>query len=232
LIAKRIAEAIQYPKQVLEVGPGKGIMTRELLPVAESLKASEIDKEAIQFLTDLDILKKGQIIEGDFLQIDISSVFDGEFSIIGNFPYYISSQIVFKVIDNHSLIPEMVGMFQKEVAERIFAPPGSKTYGGISVLVASRYQSELLFILNEEDFNPPPKVKSAVIRLERKADALDDDAYRKLSVIVKAAFNQRRKTLRNSLRSVSISEIPSDLISKRPEQCSLEDFLRLSALLQ
>jgi 16S rRNA (adenine1518-N6/adenine1519-N6)-dimethyltransferase len=231
-IARRISSYLGYREQVLEIGPGKGIMTKSLVEVSKVLKAVEIDEEAIEYLLENQVLAEGRIINADFLNLQLSKVFEGQFSVIGNFPYYISSQIVFKIIENYELIPEMVGMFQKEVADRICSQSGSKVYGGISVLTASRYNAEYLFTLQENDFSPPPKVKSAVIRFIRKEDPMTDEDYAMLAKVVKAGFNQRRKTLRNSLKAILGDRIPEHLSSKRPEHCDLEDFVELASLLK
>lgn len=229
LVSRRIAEQLQLRSKVLEVGPGMGILTSELLEIVEDLKVVELDDDAIIYLAKNEILTEKEIIKGDILKLDLSEVFGAEFSVIGNFPYYISSQIIFKMVENHALVPEMVGMFQKELAERICSGPGSKAFGVISVLTQSRYDTEYLFTLDENEFSPPPKVKSAVIRLSRKENALPEDRYKKLSQVVKMAFNQRRKTLRNSLKAFGDRlSIPEELSSKRPEACSLEEFLKMS----
>ncbi len=228
-VSKRIAEQLQLRSKVLEVGPGMGILTAELLKIVDELKVIELDDDAIIYLAKNEILTEKEIIKGDILKLDPKEVFDQEFSVIGNFPYYISSQIIFKVVENHTLIPEMVGMFQKELAERICSEPGSKAFGVISVLTQSRYDTEYLFTLDEHEFTPPPKVKSAVIRLSRKENALEEKRYKKLSQVVKMAFNQRRKTLRNSLKGFGDRlVIPDELIAKRPEACSLDEFLQMS----
>lgn len=228
-IAERIADALQFRASVLEVGPGTGILSKALLKVAENFQAVEIDRESIDYLLQSQTLQGHQLLEHDFLRLDIKALFSEQFSVVGNFPYYISSQIVFKVLENYEQIPEMLGMFQKELAERICAGPGSKVYGAISVFVASRYDAEYLFTLNEDEFYPPPKVKSAVIRLRRKASPLDEAAYQGLSKVLKPAFGQRRKTMRNSLKVLADQlELPEEYSGKRPEQCSLEDFIFLS----
>lgn len=227
--AIQLAENLSFSKHVLEVGPGTGILTKELLKLEGDLKAAEVDDESIDFLLGNRILDTSQIIRENFLKLNLAELNSKDLCIAGNFPYYISSQIVIKVIENYPYVIEMIGMFQKEVAQRIVASPGSKTYGGISVLVASRYDTKYLFELSEDEFSPPPKVKSAVISMIRKESPLSESSYAALSRVVKLAFNQRRKTLRNSLKSISNEiEIPSEMLQQRPEQLSLKDFLVLS----
>ena len=174
------------------------------------------------------------MIEGDFLQYDLTSLFHDTFSIIGNFPYNISSQILFKVFDNRDRVSEVVGMFQKEVAERVAAGPGSKTYGILSVLLSAFYNIEYLFTVNENVFNPPPKVKSAVIRLRRN-DVKSLECDEKLFVqVVKAGFNQRRKTLRNALRQLNLplDRISEETLAKRAEQLSVAQFIEITKTIE
>jgi 16S rRNA (adenine1518-N6/adenine1519-N6)-dimethyltransferase len=170
------------------------------------------------------------VIEGDFLTLDLQGLFAEPFAVIGNFPYNISSQILFKVYENRNQIPEVVGMFQKEVAERVAAKPGSKTYGILSVLLTAFYDIEYLFTVHEHVFNPPPKVKSAVIRLRRNqvATLACDEAL--FTKVVKIGFNQRRKTLRNALKQLNmdLTAVPEDLLAKRAEQLSVEDFVAIT----
>lgn len=204
-IAARIAGAMQKAGQlgrVLEVGPGGGILTRELLAAgAYEVYAVEADADMVAHLRGRWPEMGERLIHQDFLALDLKSLFGGqEFSLIGNFPYNISTQILFKMLDDRAVIPEMVGMFQKEVADRVVAPPGSKTYGITSVLLQAFYETEYLFAVEPGSFNPPPKVRSAVIRLTRKPEfALQCDEKR-WRTIVKTAFNQRRKMLRNTLK--------------------------------
>jgi 16S rRNA (adenine1518-N6/adenine1519-N6)-dimethyltransferase len=238
-IAERIAESIQNRKdinRVLEIGPGTGILTRALMTREDiDLKLIEIDRESIEHLHERHPELGARIIEGDFLQIDLHSVFEGQpFILAGNFPYNISSQILFRVVENPELIPEMVGMFQKEVAERVVASPGSKVYGILSVLIQTFYRAEYLFSVSEGCFNPPPKVKSGVIRLTRNERKELPIPYPFFKNVVKSAFNQRRKTLRNSLSAFlndSLREEWAEILSLRPEQLSCGDFLSLAAKL-
>lgn len=226
-IAERIARSLTgRTANLLEIGPGMGVLTKYLVDDARyRFKAIELDTESVDYLhrhyPTLDV------IEGDFLRLDLSKIFDNAtFSIIGNFPYNISSQILFRVFEQRGSVPEVVGMFQKEVAERVAAGPGSKTYGILSVLLSAFYNIEYLFTVNENVFNPPPKVKSAVIRLTRN-DVAKLDCDEKLFVqVVKTGFNQRRKTLRNALKplNLSLDNIPDDLLAKRAEQLSVADF--------
>ena len=226
-IAERIARSLTgRTANLLEIGPGMGVLTKYLVDDARyCFKAIELDTESVDYLhrhyPTLDV------IEGDFLRLDLSKIFDNAtFSIIGNFPYNISSQILFRVFEQRGSVPEVVGMFQKEVAERIAAGPGSKTYGILSVLLSAFYNIEYLFTVHENVFNPPPKVKSAVIRLTRN-DVAKLDCDEKLFVqVVKTGFNQRRKTLRNALKplNLSLDNIPDDLLAKRAEQLSVADF--------
>ena len=232
-IAQKIVESLsnKSTKNVLEIGPGTGVLTQFLLENQDIiLKAIEIDSESVQYLSENYPQLSNDIIEANFLKLDLLDLFKEEFSIIGNFPYNISSQIFFKVLEYRDKIPEVVGMIQKEVAERICSPHGSKKYGILSVLLQAYYELEYLFTVNENVFNPPPKVKSAVIRLVRKKDIhLNCDEVLFFRV-VKAAFNQRRKMLRNSLKSIS-DEIPDEYAMLRPEQMSVEMFVELTRLL-
>lgn len=233
-IARRIVDSLSPESHnVLEIGPGMGVLTKYLTTKADiDFHAVEIDRESVTYLHNhyptLDI------IEGDFLKFDLSTLFHGSFAIIGNFPYNISSQILFKVFDCRDQVNEVVGMFQKEVAERVTAGPGSKTYGILSVLLSAFYNMEYLFTVNENVFNPPPKVKSAVIRLVRN-DVKSLECDEKLFVqVVKAGFNQRRKTLRNALRQVGkpIDSIPEDILSKRAEQLTTDQFITITKTLE
>ena len=226
-IAERIARSLTgRTANLLEIGPGMGVLTKYLVDNARyRFKAIELDTESVDYLhrhyPTLDV------IEGDFLRLDLSKIFDNAtFSIIGNFPYNISSQILFRVFEQRGSVPEVVGMFQKEVAERVAAGPGSKTYGILSVLLSAFYNIEYLFTVHENVFNPPPKVKSAVIRLTRN-DVAKLDCDEKLFVqVVKTGFNQRRKTLRNALKplNLSLDGIDETLLAKRAEQLTVADF--------
>ena len=229
-IAERIARSLTGRSRcLLEIGPGMGVLTKYLIGDERyHFAAIELDYLAVHY-------PELRVIEGDFLRLDLSSLFseselsDG-ISIIGNFPYNISSQILFRVFEHRDMVPEVVGMFQKEVAERVAAAPGSKTYGILSVLLTAFYDIEYLFTVHEHVFNPPPKVKSAVIRLKRNGvNRLDCDE--KLFVqVVKTAFNQRRKTLRNALKPLncSLDAIDDTILAKRAEQLSVQDFVGIT----
>lgn len=233
-IAERIVESLSTTtNHVLEIGPGMGVLTKYLIKKDElDFHVVEIDRESVAYLHDhyptLDV------IEGDFLKYDLTSLFQDTFCIIGNFPYNISSQILFKVFDNRDKVTEVVGMFQKEVAERVAAGPGSKTYGILSVLLSAFYNIEYLFTVHETVFNPPPKVKSAVIRLSRndvKALECDEELFIQ---VVKAGFNQRRKTLRNALRqlNVPLDRIGEEILAKRAEQLSVAQFIEITKTIE
>ena len=232
-IARDIAHSLSlnnYSK-VLEVGPGMGVLTQFLIPLDTETFVIEIDKESVSYLKKYYPELDNHLIEGDFLKLPLQEIFKEPIAIIGNFPYNISSQILFKAIDHKDLIPEIVGMFQKEVAERVVSPPGSKKYGIISVLLQCYYDVEYLFTVDETVFNPPPKVKSAVIRLRRNdRDKLECDE-KKFVQVVKTAFGQRRKTLRNALKSLNLVDenSGSKYLSLRAEQLSVEDFMNLTS---
>lgn len=226
-IAQKIAKSINgSPELVLEIGPGMGVLTRFLTQEHSNFKVIEIDKESVDYLIENKVLPSENVISGDFLELDLKDILPDNTCIIGNFPYNISSQIFFRVLENRHMVSQTVCMIQKEVAERLAAPPGSKTYGILSVLLQAYYKIEYLFTVHEHVFNPPPKVKSAVIRLERNAVkhlGCNEEVFFRL---VKASFNQRRKTLRNSLRSFVRPEILSDpIFDKRPEQLSVAEFV-------
>jgi len=232
-IASKIADSLSFEgyQNVLEIGPGMGVLTKYLLKKEKTIWVVEIDTESIDYLKSHYLHLTDRIINADFLKMDLASHFNDEpLAIIGNFPYNISSQIVFKAIEFRDLIPEFSGMFQKEVAMRIAAGPGSKTYGIISVLTQAFYDVEYLFTVPPTVFNPPPRVDSGVIRLVRKKDyhlPVDVPFFFR---VVKTAFNQRRKTLRNSLKSFQISDkLKEDVIfAQRPEQLSVEQFIELT----
>lgn len=236
-IASRIADTLSLDgyREVLEIGPGMGVMTKYLLEKPVDVYVIEIDTESVEYLNAHYPKLHGRIIGEDFLKYNLSRVFaDRQLAIIGNFPYNISSQIVFRMLEMRSQIPEFSGMFQKEVAERICEKPGSKTYGILSVLVQAFYDAEYLFTVSEHVFNPPPKVKSGVLRLTRKADfslPCDEALFFR---VVKTAFNQRRKTLWNSLKSLqypdSLKEDP--IFAQRPEQLGVDQFIALTQKLQ
>ena len=232
-IARDIAHSLSlnnYSK-VLEVGPGMGVLTQFLIPLNTETFVIEIDKESVSYLKKHYPELDNHLIEGDFLKLPLQEIFKEPIAIIGNFPSPISSQILFKAVDHKDLIPEIVGMFQKEVAERVVSPPGSKKYGIISVLLQCYYDVEYLFTVDETVFDPPPKVKSAVIRLRRNdRDKLDCDE-KKFIQVVKTAFGQRRKTLRNALKSLNLVDenTASQYLSLRAEQLSVEDFMNLTS---
>ena len=219
-------------KTVLEVGPGTGVLTQFLLKKDFDLHAIELDRESIAYLKQNFIQLTDNLIEGDFLRMNMEEVTTKPFALIGNFPYNISTQIFFKVLENKDQIPEVVGMLQKEVAERIAAPPGSKTYGILSVLLQAFYDIELLFSVPPEVFVPPPKVNSAVIRLRRnKVSALDCDE-KKFKMVVKTAFGQRRKTLRNALKSLTFATAPNEhILTLRAERLSVDDCVQITRCL-
>jgi len=235
-IARKITASLSGEAgNVLEIGPGTGILTRLLLEnEALNLKAIEIDAESVAFLSASFPGLQHHLIQADFLKTDLKRIFDTPFAIIGNFPYNISSQIFFKVLENRNAIPEVVGMVQKEVAERIAAPPGSKTYGILSVLLQAWYDIEYLFTVNENVFTPPPKVKSAVIRLTRNQQHALACNEKLFVSVVKTAFNQRRKTLRKALSSLigdkDFTKLP--FMAERAERLSVDDFVKLTASLQ
>lgn len=234
-IARKIVEAFKEAssEKVLEIGPGKGVLTDYLIEYfGNKLYAVEIDKESTEYLLkEYPDLEK-YLIEEDFLKLDLEKQVPGKTSIIGNFPYNISSQIFFKILKNRNTVPFVVGMVQKEVAERIAAPPGSKTYGILSVLLQAYYKVDILFQVGPKSFSPPPKVNSSVIRLKRNdVEKLDCDEKIFFS-IVKQSFNQRRKIIRNSLKSFLLNlETEDERLQKRPEQLSVADFVELTRLI-
>lgn len=217
-------------KDVLEIGPGTGALTTHLVNKKWKLSLLEIDNESIAFMKETFPALSDQIIEGDFLNMDIRKFVDSPFALIGNFPYNISSQIMFKVLEMRDDITEVVGMFQKEVAERLVSPAGSRKTGILSVLLQTWYDCEYLFTVDKEVFHPPPKVQSGVIRIKRnkrKSLEVDEKDFKR---IIKLAFNQRRKTLRNSLKSVLIEkeiDTSDPFFTKRPEELTVEEFIGL-----
>lgn len=222
-------------KYVIEIGPGMGILTQFLIENNHfELFPIDIDFDSITYLKKRFPSHTKNFIYGDFLNMDMDLVTNkNTYAVIGNFPYNISTQILFKVLDNKDQIPEVVGMFQKEVAERIAAPPGSKVYGITSVLLQAYYDIEYLFTVNENVFNPPPKVKSGVIRLNRNSVKKLDCNEGFFKTVVKTAFNQRRKTLRNSLRPLlSETTITNEIFNLRPEQLSVQQFISITNLLE
>lgn len=232
-IARRIANTLDAYKgmPVLEVGPGMGVLTQFLLEAGHNLTVVELDMESVGYLEKHFPVLEGRIRADDFLQLDPDKLFDGSFCVIGNYPYNISSQIFFRVLDYKDRIPCCSGMIQKEVAERLAAGPGSKTYGIISVLIQAWYDVEYLFTVSEKVFDPPPKVKSAVIRMTRNQRSelgCDEKLFR---MVVKTSFNRRRKTLRNSMKPILGKECPDYILpifDKRPEQLSFEQFVELT----
>jgi len=235
-IARKITACLDenYPA-VCEIGPGTGILTQFLLEREnlQHLKLIEIDSESVEYLNYHFSDPRMQVVEADFLHYDLSLLFPGNFVVIGNFPYNISSQIFFKVLENRNRLPEVVGMIQKEVAERLSAPPGSKTYGILSVLLQAWYDIEYCFTVSETVFYPPPKVKSAVVRLRRNQTSTLDCDEKLFFKVVKAAFGQRRKVLRNALKSLPGHEIPEhSLLNRRAEQLSVAEFVTLTRLFE
>ena len=233
-IASDIADTVDTCPElpVLEVGPGMGVLTQFLMKKEREVKVVELDFESVAYLKENFAALEGHIIEDDFLKLKLENIFDGKpFVLTGNYPYNISSQIFFKMLDYKDLIPCCTGMIQKEVAERIAAGPGSKTYGILSVLIQAWYKVEYLFTVHEHVFNPPPKVKSAVIRMTRN-ETTDLGCDEKLfKLIVKTTFNQRRKTLRNSIASILDKSHPlstDPIFNKRPEQLSVQEFVDLT----
>lgn len=244
-IAKRIADTVDACPNipVLEVGPGMGVMTQYLVEKPRPFKVVEIDRESVEYLKQT-LFKEStersqsQIVEGDFLRMDLHEVFDGQqFVLTGNYPYDISSQIFFKMLDNRDLIPCCTGMIQHEVAVRMASQPGTKQYGILSVLIQAWYDVEYLFTVEPNVFNPPPKVQSAVIRMTRnKVEKLgcDEELFKR---VVKTAFNQRRKMLRVSLRQMMTTEelqaiTDSRFATLRPEQLSIAEFVELTNLIE
>ncbi|MGM9758053.1 MAG: 16S rRNA (adenine(1518)-N(6)/adenine(1519)-N(6))-dimethyltransferase RsmA [Candidatus Cryptobacteroides sp.] len=240
---KYISEGEDWPSQTLEIGPGMGVLSQYLLRKPEAdLKMIEIDNESVAYLLSHFPEADGRVIYGDFLKMDLDSLFPGQFNVIGNFPYNISSQIFFRILDCRGRIPQVVCMIQKEVAERIAEKPGSKTYGILSVLLQAWYDIEYLFTVGSGAFAPPPKVQSAVIRLTRNArqDLSCDPSDFKF--IVKTAFGQRRKTLRNSLKPLIATKasregwdaerlaafVSDPVFDLRPERLGVEDFVSLT----
>ena len=235
-IANKIADSLDGKSEnVLEIGPGMGVLTKFLLKKKYNLMLVEIDSESVSFLINNLGIEESKIIENDFLKLDLTKLFPGNnFSIIGNFPYNISSQIVFKILENRNIINEMCGMFQYEVAERICESEGSKKYGILSVLTQAFFEVSFLFEVSNHLFIPPPKVKSAVITLRRKDEielGCDETLFFK---IVKLSFQQRRKTIRNSLKKINLSNNlrEDSIFDNRPEQLSVNQFIELTKLVQ
>ena len=241
-VAKAIADTVDACPElpVLEVGPGMGVMTQFLVDKPRPLKVVEIDRESVAWLNEHLPRLRDNIISGDFLRMDLDEVFGGQqFVLTGNYPYDISSQIFFKMLDNKDLIPCCTGMIQREVAQRIAAAPGCKAYGILSVMIQAWYDVEYLFTVDEHVFNPPPKVKSAVIRMRRNGvDDLGCD-WTLMRRVVKTVFNQRRKMLRVSLRQIFNAEnmpepdfFAQEMMTRRPEQLSVQEFVQLTNMVQ
>ena len=233
-VARNIADTVDACPDipVLEVGPGMGVLTQFLLQKNREIKVVELDRESVQFLKDNMSQLGDNIIENDFLEMDLKEVFQGKpFVLTGNYPYNISSQIFFKMLEYKDLIPCCTGMIQKEVAERMAAAPGSKTYGVLSILVQAWYDVEYLFTVHENVFNPPPKVKSAVIRLTRNSSqslGCDERLFRR---IVKTVFTMRRKMMRNGMKQILGAGHPmlrDPVFTRRPEQLSISEFIELT----
>ena len=233
----QVCTPVPVPFPVLEVGPGMGVLTQFLLEREDiDLRLIEIDSESVEYLLTHFQGMQGRLMEGDFLQLKLEKLFPEKFAIIGNFPYNISSQIFFKVLDYKDSIPEVVGMVQKEVAERIAEKPGTKTYGILSVLLQAWYDIEYLFTVGSGCFAPPPKVESAVIRLTRNSRTSLGCDEALFKTVVKTAFGQRRKMMRNPLKPLALARGKADVLalpvfSQRPEQLSVEDFVALTNLL-
>lgn len=234
-IAKKIVDGLSFEgyDNILEVGPGMGVLTKYLLEKHKDIFLAEIDQESIEYLKQnypTNISDKTFV--GDFLKEDFSSFENQQIAIIGNFPYNISSQILFKIIDYYQLVPEMVGMFQKEVAERTAAKPRTKDYGILSVMIQAYYEVEYLFTVHENVFNPPPKVKSGVIKMTRNPKPGLSGNENLFKQIVKTGFNQRRKKLSNALKPMNIPEAIKDhpFFEKRAEELSVEDFINFTIL--
>lgn len=238
-IARKIVDSLAFtsaPNNVLEIGPGMGVLTQYMVTKPDwRLKVVEIDRDSVAYLKKHFPTLSDNVVEGDFLELDLTRIFDGEnFSVIGNFPYNISSQIFFAVLDHRNSVDQVVCMLQKEVADRIAEEPGSKTYGILSVLLKAFYKVDYLFKVSPGVFNPPPKVMSAVIRLtrnERQHLACDEKLFFQ---VVKQGFNNRRKTLRNALKNLNLAADVSALsiMDKRAEQLSVEDFIKLTRTIQ
>ncbi|MBT8311175.1 MAG: 16S rRNA (adenine(1518)-N(6)/adenine(1519)-N(6))-dimethyltransferase RsmA [Flavobacteriaceae bacterium] len=236
-IAQKIANTLTFKgyTKVLEIGPGMGVLTKFLLKKDIETYVIEIDPESVEYLKANFLKLEPRIIQEDVLKYDFKNTFNNEpFAITGNFPYNISTQIVFKALEFRHQIPEFTGMFQKEVAERICHKEGSKAYGILSVLVQAFYHAEYLFTVPPQVFSPPPKVESGVLRLVRKTDFSLPCCEKLFFKVVKTGFQQRRKTLRNSLKNLNLSDnLREDVIfGQRPEQLSVEEFIRLTSMIE
>jgi len=235
-IARKIVSSLslQGYAQILEIGPGMGVLTETLLTLPDmDIRFVEIDKSSVAYLKDHFPAIREKILMADILKINLAELFDGPFAVIGNFPYNISSQLFFRILENRQQVTEVVCMVQKEVAQRIASPPGSKEYGILSVLLQAYYHIDYRFSVPPQVFNPPPKVQSAVISLTRNARMelpCDNDCFKK---VVKTAFNQRRKVLQNSLKGlIPLEKMHDAVFRKRPEQLGVDEFIRLTLLAQ
>ena len=236
-IAQKRADTLSYNgyNHVLEIGPGMGVLTKYLLKKDITTHVIEIDTESVTYLKSNYLNLADRIIEKDFLKYNLKEIFNNEaFAIIGNFPYNISSQIVFKLLEMREQIPEFSGMFQKEVARRICSKEGNKVYGILSVLTQAFYEAEYLFTVPPSVFNPPPKVDSGVLRLKRKDNYTLPCNETLFFKVVKTSFQQRRKTMRNSLKTFNLSENlkANTIFDKRPEQLSVSDFIKLTTYIE
>lgn len=236
-IAEQIADTMAFKgyDALLEIGPGMGVLTKYLLEKPVTTYVIEIDTESVSYLNEHYPKLHGKIISQDFLKYNINEIFEGrQFGIIGNFPYNISTQIVFRALEYRSQIPEFAGMFQKEVAQRICEKKGTKAYGILSVLVQAFYEAEYLFTVSEEVFIPPPKVKSGVLRLRRKENFTLPCSEKLFFTVVKTAFQQRRKTMRNSLKTLNLSDSlrEDSIFDLRPEQLDVQQFIALTQKIQ
>ena len=235
LVCQQIAKAMEgagQEEKIVEVGPGMGAITKYLIEKYKNLSVVEVDGDSITYLSH--IYSDLDIIDFDFLKLDLTSLNNGEsFKIFGNFPYFISAQILNKIFENKHLVSEVVGMFQKEVSEKVNACPGNKNYGIISVLIQAFYEVEYLFTVPEGAFDPPPKVKSGIIKLVRKENQELGISLSTFKQVVKLGFNQRRKTLRNSLKSILPDAVKEEVIlNKRPEQLSVLEFVEIGKMIE
>jgi 16S rRNA (adenine1518-N6/adenine1519-N6)-dimethyltransferase len=236
-IAQRIVDSLSLEQnKVMEIGPGTGVLTQYLVQRPDvDLNLIELDKESVEYLTAHYPELNGRIFFKDFLKLDLKEIFEEQFALIGNFPYNISGPIFFKVFEYRNQIPEVVGMLQKEVAERLASGPGTKVYGVLSVLLQAFYKIDYLFTVGAHVFNPPPKVQSGVIRLTRndvKALPCDEKLFVR---VVKAIFNQRRKAIRNSLKAIPFNKeaiADHEFLTRRPEQMSVNDFIELTCMIE
>jgi 16S rRNA (adenine1518-N6/adenine1519-N6)-dimethyltransferase len=230
-IAEQIAQSLTGHggyHTVIEIGPGTGALTQHLLKLPYTTWVSEIDIESIAYLHQHYPDLRPRILGEDFLAMPLDQKFEGKLAVVGNFPYNISSQILFHVLDHKEQVTELVGMFQKEVAMRVSNPPGGKEYGILSVLIQAWYDVEYLFTVHEDEFIPPPKVKSGVIRMKRNVTQQLDCDEILFKKVIKTAFNQRRKTLRNSIKSLLPKGFDHEILQLRPEQLSVQQFIQLT----